>query len=183
MMTKTEFEKLHFCTRYWDENGGNPRQRPYWDVIGGDYVGRRQRVYLNTSWYRTWEEFAPAAERAVNAALMKFDAVQNTFVKSGASYSFSGDPHYMIEQKPWPGSTEYDVWINCLCPDEEQFLDTLSIARKRVENLKSGEIKPGFRVASLFEPQPPAPQYPTAWCQSAEADNSVSDLLKRKGIR
>ena len=182
-ISRGEFEKLRFCKQYWDTNGGDAAKRPYWDEIGAGSTGKQQRVYLNTLWYGTWEKFAPAAELALNAAVVRYDAIHGEYVKEGTSYRISGEPHYLIEPQKWPGLGKYSVWINALCPSEEQFNFTLSEAREKIERMKNGDVsRPGFRVSSLFEPPAPAPLYPSEWCQDADG-GTVGELLRRKGIR
>ena len=179
-ITRSEFEKFRFCTRYWDENGGAIDKRPYWDEITKQ-TGRRQRVFLNTLWYKDWAAFSPAADRALTAALVQYDAYHDRYVKIGTSYPFDEKPLFLLEPERWPDTGEYSIWINCLCPDEASFNATLAEARAKIESLKSGEIKPGFRVASLFDRKPEMLRYPSEWNQTE--DGSVDALLRKKGIK
>ena len=180
-ITRSQFEQFRFCRQYWDDNGGAVDQRPYWDEIGTEQTGKVQRVYINTQWFGTWEKFAVAADRALTAAVVQYDAYHDKYVKIGTAYKISEKPHFLIEPQGWPNAGLYSIWINALCPSEEQFTATLEEARQKIKDVESGEIKPGFRVASLFEKKPDAPLYPTEWCQ--DKDNTVGALLRRKGIR
>lgn len=184
-ISRAEFEKLRFCTRYWDDTGGNPKKRPYWDAVGSEYNGKRQRVFISALWFPTWEAFQPEAERALAAAVVEYDHFQDKYAKSGASYPISGEPHFLVEKITNWGRRDdlYVPWINALCPSREQFDVTLAEAQRKIEGMKSGISSPGFRVASLFEQQPPAPLYPTEWCCQSEAENAAADLLRKFGIR
>ena len=180
-ITRSEFEKFRFCRRYWDENGGAIDKRPYWDEIGTEQTGKQQRVYINATWFPSWEKFSIEADRALTAAVVEYDAFHGRYVKSGTSYHISEKPHYLVEEMTWPNIGLYNIWINALCPDREQFEATLAEAKEKIESMKSGEIKPGFRVASLFDRKPDMLRYPSEWCQTT--DNTVGALLARKGIK
>ena len=161
-ITRSEFEKFRFCTRYWDANGGAVNKRPYWDEIGTETTGKRQRVYLNTLWYRDWATFSPAADRALTAACVQYDAYHDHFVKIGTAYPFDEKPRFLLEPEKWPNTGEYSIWVNCLCPDEASFNATLSEARERIEN--HGKPVAGKRIASITDPLPMLP-FPSEWCQ------------------
>ncbi len=180
-ITREQFEQFRFCRRYWDDNGGEVDKRPYWDEVGNEQTGKQQRVYINTLWFKDWPAFSVAADRALTAAVVQYDAYHDKYVKIGASYHISEKPHYLVELQGWPNAGLYNIWVNALCPSEEQFKATMEEARQKIKDMESGEIKPSFRVASLFEEKPDAPLYPTEWCQ--EKDNSVGAFLRRKGIR
>ena len=181
-ITKSEHAKLHFCTEYWDTNGGAIDKRPYYDTTGSEYTGKRQRVYLNTLWYRDWAAFSPAADRALTAASVQYDAYHDRYVKIGTSYPFDEKPHYLLEPSPWPNTGDYSIWVNCLCPDEASFNATLAEAREKVASMKKRDPSSSdFRVASLFEKKPDTLLYPSEWNQ--DKDGTVGALLRRKGIK
>lgn len=180
-ITRSEFEKFHFCRQYWDDNGGRIDRRPYWDEIGTEQTGKEQRVYISARWFPNWEQFSIEADRALTAAVVEFNAYKGIYEKRGASYHISEKPHYLVEADTWPNTGEYHIWINALCPSKEQFDLTLAEAKEKIEGMKAGEIKPGFRVASLFDRKPEMLRYPSAWCQTT--DNTVGALLARKGIK
>lgn len=181
--SRKEFAKLHFCKKYWDTNGGDPNKRPYWDFVGDGLIGRKQRVYVSALWFPTWEQWSVAAERALTAAVVEFDGHTDRFVKSGNSYPFAEKPHFLVEAiTDWRQGDLFQLWINALCPDEEQFNHTLAEAQKAAEQMRARKIQPGFKVASLFASPPPAPLYPSEWCQANENEQSIDDLLARKGI-
>lgn len=180
-VTRSEYEKYRYCRQYWDDNGGDAAKRPYWDEIGTEQTGKQQRVYLSTLWYRDWASFSVAADRALTAAVVEFNAYKGIYEKRGVSYPISEKPHYLVEADAWPNTGEYTIWINALCPDEDQFNATLAEAREKIEGMKAGEIKPGFRVASLFERKPDMLRYPSEWNQ--DKDGTIGALLRRKGIK
>ena len=161
-ITRSEFEQFRFCKKFFDENGGQPDKRPVWTEESDGQGGKVQRVFISATWFPTWERWQPEAERALNAAVVQFDAFHGVFEKSGTSYPIVGEPHFLLEKSNVWGN-EFTIWINGLCPDKEQFELTIAEARKKIEN--RGKSVPGQRVMASAEPLPLLP-FPSAWCQT-----------------
>ena len=160
-ISRDQFAKFKFCTRYWDTNGGAADKRPAWYETSDGNGGKVQRVFISASWFPDWARWQPEAERALNAAVVRYDAYHGVFEKYGTSYPIVGEPHYLLEKSSiW--KDDFTVWINALCPDQEQFEATFAEAKAKIAN--HGKPIRGARVASITEPLPMLP-FPSAWCQ------------------
>ena len=164
-ITKTQFEQFRFCKKFWDENGGAADERPVWYEASDGQGGKVQRIFISATWFSNWERWKMEADRALSAALVRYDAFHGIFEKSGTSYPIAGEPHYLLEKSGiW--KDEFTIWINALCPSKEQFDLTLVEARQKIAN--HGKPVQGARVASVTEPLPMLP-IPSEWCQGSGA--------------
>lgn len=179
-ISREEFERFRFCARYWDADGGNPERRPHWDEVDNGYHGKKQRVFVSARWFPTWTLFKPQAERARAAASVAYNQRRNDFVISGTSYPLDDQPRFLLEPLKWPNVGEYAIWINVLCPDEEQFALILAEAQRKIQQENATAIGGSVREMGLFEPRAEQPRYPTEWNQAGT--DAASDLLRRLGI-
>lgn len=180
-ISREEFEKFRFCTRYWDNDGGDPEKRPHWDEVdSGGYRGKKQRVFVSATWFPTWGQFKPQADRARAAACVAYNQQRNQFVVSGTSYPLDNQPRFLLEPLEWPNIGKHVIWVNVLCPDEEQFNFILAEAQRKIQQEKATAIGGSVREMGLFEPKAEQPRYPTAWNQAGT--DAASDLLRRLGI-
>lgn len=146
-------EKSRFCVKYLDENGVPSDRRPVW-YDEGTGEGRVTRVLINASWFPSWKMWHDQAEKALTAALVEHDHFKGTYVMRGDSYPIVGDPHYLLEPDGvWQSG--YTIWINALCPTEDEFYRAVAEAKERIAN--KGKPVAGQRIASLNAPLPLLP--------------------------
>lgn len=174
-ISKEEFERFRFCARYWDANGGAPEKRPHWDEVDDGYRGKKQRVFVSATWFPTWEQFKPQADRARAAACVVHNPQRSNFVISGTSYPLDDQPRFLLEPLKWLNIGEYAIWINALCPDKEQFALTIAEAKRKVQQENAIATGGTVREMGVFEPRAEQPRYPTEWNQAGT--DAASDLL------
>ena len=149
-----KFTKSYFCRKFVDDNGIRRDRRPVWYDEDRGYYGKTTRVFVSASWFPTWEEWQPQAEKALTAASVEYDAYNGIYEKRGSSYPIVGDPQFLLERSlVWQGG--FSIWINALCPSRSEFERVVAEAKERIEN--NGKPIAGMKVASITEPLPMLP--------------------------
>ncbi len=165
-------EKARLCTEYLDRHLVPRNRRPVaWDE--DTFNGRVTRVFVNQSWFETWEEWEPKARIALDAAAVELDVFSDTFTKRGGSYPVSAEPHFVLERDNlMPGG--FSVWVNCLCPSRTEFERTVAEAQERIKAYK--QPLDGVRVAEFGAPLPLLP-IPSGEFQSEPVNSDVAELI------
>lgn len=149
-----QYSKAHFCKKYVDDNGIQTNRRPVWYDEDQGYNGKVTRVFVSASWFPTWEEWQPQAEKALTAATVEYDSFNGTYVKRGSSYPIVGTPQFLLERSSiWQGG--FLTWVNALCPNRAEFERVVAEAKERIES--NGKPRAGMRVASITDPLPMLP--------------------------
>lgn len=150
-----QFEKSYFCKRFIDDSGLFPsNRRPVWYNEDAGFYGKSTKVFVSASWFPTWEEWKPRAEKAIEAASIQYDAFNGIYEKRGDGYPISGEPQYLLEKSDVWGSG-YVTWVNALCPTRSEFERVKREAEQRIED--QGKPLAGMRIANLTAPLPLLP--------------------------
>ncbi len=164
-------ETAYFNTRYWDGNGGRSDRRPVTWTETDPRGYRTQRIFISAAWYRDWPTWKEAADRALLAAQMQYDAFSGAFEKRGSGDPISGSPQYLLEKSAaWGG--ELTVWINALCPSEAEFERVKAEAQEKTEN--QGKPLAGMRICDLTAP---LPMLPVNSAEFQDKPGTVGELL------
>lgn len=155
-------EKGAFDTKRFKANGGDTSKPPYSDVTWDRDEYRQpckvKRVFISADWYPDWASWKKQADAALTAAIGGESPYFGSTVRSAEGYRIIGEPHYLLDEADIFGKPESRVWINCLCPNEAEFVATVSEARALIaerERVIARDGRAGLTAALSAE----APHY------------------------
>ena len=125
----------HFERRYWDGNGGRADHRPVWYDSDDTIRGRQTRMFISSSWFPNWPDWAAERDRALKARELKYDFFSGLYERRTdfELFPLAGEPHFEVEKDPvFEGG--FAIWVNACCPSREAFEATLTEARERIRD-------------------------------------------------